>query len=125
MKSESKKYMFSKEVGHSFSVDGFVTWGENYPLQKTMVNHDQQRIVAKRGQEVSNQINRQLLKWAGTRGGDGGKCRDGWVGIDLHLLAEGATRDEAMNKGGHTWPPIVPRQERIGAKEPPVTRGEG
>ena len=78
-----------------------------------------------RGQEISDQVNGQLLKWAGAGGGNRRQCGDSWVGINLHLLAKSAARDKVVDKGGHTWPPIVPRQQGIGAKESPVARSEG
>ena len=90
-----------------------------------MVNHDHERIIAKRGWEIGDQVNRQLLKWASATGGNGGKCRDSRVGIDLHLLAKGTTEDKAADEGGHTQPPIIPRQQGIGAKESPMAGSEG
>ena len=125
MKSESKEYMFEKEFSHSFSVNSFIAWGENYPLQKTVVDHDHERVVAIGWQEISDQVNRQLLKQAGAAGEDGGECRDSQVSIDLHLLAKGAARDETVYEGGHTLPPVVPRQQGIGTKESLMTRSEG
>ena len=65
MKTKAKEYVFEKEIGYSFSIKSFVTWGENYPLQKTMVNHDHERIVAMRGREIGDQVNRQLLEQVG------------------------------------------------------------
>ena len=44
-----EEYMFEKEFGDSFGVDGFVTRSENDPLQKAMVDHDQQGIKTSRG----------------------------------------------------------------------------
>ena len=58
-------------------------------------------------------------------GGNGGKRQDSQVGIDLHVLAKGTARDEAADKGGHTWPPIVPRQQGIGVEESSMAGGEG
>ena len=46
------------------------------------------------------------------------------MGINLHLLAKGATGDKAADKGGHPWPPIVLRQQGICAKEPSMAGGE-
>ena len=63
-----------------------------------------------RRQEIGNQVNGQLLKWAGAGGGKRGECGDSQVGINLHLLAEGAARDKAVDKGGYTQTPVVMRQ---------------
>ena len=101
--------MFEKEFSHSFGIDGFVAWGENYPLRKTVVDHDHERIITMRGREISDQVDRQLLKWVGAVGGKRRQCRDSQVGADLHLLAKGAARDKAVNEGGHTRPPVVPQ----------------
>ena len=86
-----------------------------------MVNHDQQRVIIMGRQEISNQVDRQLLKWVDAGGGEGGEHRDSWVGINLHLLAEGTARDEMTNKGGHTRPPVVVRQQGVGVEEPPMS----
>ena len=125
MKSESKEDIFEKEFGYSLGVDGFSAWDENYPLQKTMVNHDQERIKAGGRWEIGDKVNRELLEWAMAAGGDGREHRDSRVGVNLYLLAKGTTRDEAADEGGHTWPPIIPRQLGIHAKEPTMTGGEG
>ena len=42
MEAETEEYVFEKEFGDSFSIDGFVTRSENDPLRKAMVDHDQQ-----------------------------------------------------------------------------------
>ena len=90
-----------------------------------MVNHDHERIIAMRGREVGNQINRQLLKQPGAVGGNGRQCRYSRVGIDLHLLAKGIAGDKVADEGGHTQPPVVPRQQGISAKESSVARSRG
>ena len=30
-----------------------------------------------------------------------------------------------MDEGGHTWPPIIPRQQGVGVKEPPMAGSKG
>ena len=47
---------------------GFVAGMENYPLRKTMVYHDQNRVVAVGGREVGNKIHGDLLERAGAFG---------------------------------------------------------
>ena len=49
METKAEEYMFEKEFGDSFGIDGFITWGENDPLRKAMVDHDQQRIKSSGG----------------------------------------------------------------------------
>ena len=73
VKSELKEDIFEKEFGYSLGIDGFRAWDENYPLQKTVVDHDQERIKAGGRQEIGDQVNRQLLKWLCAAGGNGGQ----------------------------------------------------
>ena len=40
--------------GDSFGGDGFLSGAENYPLSKAMVYHNQERIEASGGGEVSD-----------------------------------------------------------------------
>ena len=105
-----KKDMFEKEFSHSFGVYSFSTRSENYPLRKTMVDHNHERVISKRGRVISDQVNRQLLEQAGADRGNRRERGDGQVGIDLHLLAEGAASNKMANKGRHTQPPVVLRQ---------------
>ena len=65
MEAETEEYMFEKELGDSFGVNGFVTRSENDPLQKAVVNHDQQGIETGRGRQTGDKVDRELLKWAG------------------------------------------------------------
>ena len=77
-----------------------------------------------RGRETSDKVDRKLLEGAGAGGGEwreSGRCR---VGVDLHLLAEGATGNKLADKRGHPQPPIVVRQRRISAKEATMTRSQ-
>ena len=50
---------------NSFSGDGFLHWAKNYPLSKSMVDHDQERVKAGRKGKICDEITRDLLKWAG------------------------------------------------------------
>ena len=54
MKSKLKEDIFEKEFGYSLGIDGLSAWDENYPLRKAVVDHDHERIISKRGQEVSD-----------------------------------------------------------------------
>ena len=123
MEAETEEYVFEKEFGNSFGVDGFVTRSENDPLRKAMVDHDQQGIKAGGRREAGNKVNRQLLKRAGAGGRQRGEGRDGWVGIHLHLLTEGAASNEATDERRHTRPPVVPGKEGVSAKETTMTSG--
>ena len=70
-----------EESSYPFSGDRFLDGVENYPLYKAMVNHNQERVKARGGGEVSNEVTRELLKWARSVGFDWGEWRDGGVCI--------------------------------------------
>ena len=57
VKSKLKEDIFEKEIGYSLGIDGFSAWDENYPLRKTVVDHNQERIKAGGRWEISDQVN--------------------------------------------------------------------
>ena len=65
IKPEVKVYIVKKEASHSFSSDRFLSGAENYPLSKAMVDHDQQRVKARGGREVSDKVTGDLLEGPG------------------------------------------------------------
>ena len=90
-----------------------------------MVYHDQERIKSTGKRKVSDQVDRELLERTGAGGGEGGQCGNGRVGINLHLLAKGATSNETADKQRHTRPPVVARQQGVCVKEAFMSRSEG
>ena len=44
MEAKSFEYIVKKELGNPGCVNSFVTRSKNYPLSKTMVDHDQDRV---------------------------------------------------------------------------------
>ena len=62
---EAKVDFVEKECGDSFGSDHFLSGAENYPLCKAMVDHNQQRVKARGGREVGDQVTGDLLE--GTR----------------------------------------------------------
>ena len=60
-----------KEGGNSFGGDGFLGRAKNYPLSKSMVYHDQERIEARGDREVGDKIAGNLLEGSGGSGFDG------------------------------------------------------
>ena len=86
-----------KESGYSFSSDRFLSGAENYPLCKAMVDHDQQRVKARGGREVSDQVARDLLEGArgkgfnGSEQGNSGVCSTCFAGT-RHSLPRICTR---------------------------------
>ena len=53
-----------KESGDSFCSDNFLSGAKNHPLCKPMVNHDQERVKTRGGQQVSDKVTRDLLERA-------------------------------------------------------------
>ena len=90
-----------------------------------MVYYDHNKIVAIRGRKISDEVDRELLKGEGGRGGDGHKWRDGRMGVDLVLLAEGAAINEVFYEEGKTWPPKITFKDSLGVEDTHVTHGGG
>ena len=51
-----------KEDSYPFCSDGFLSGAENYPLRKTVVDHNQQRIKARGHGEISDNVTGDLLE---------------------------------------------------------------
>ena len=107
MKAESGEDVSKEDLGDVRSGGGFVARGENYPLRKTMVDHDQNRIVAVGRREVSDKVHGDLLEGARAFGGNRGEGGVGRGSVDLVGLASGAAGDELADEGGYSGPPIV------------------
>ena len=61
----------------------FLSGAENYPLCKAMVDHDQERVKARGGGKISDEVAGQLLEW--TEGGGANGVKGGTVGCVLAL----------------------------------------
>ena len=107
MKAESGEYMLKKDFGDVRGGCSFVARVENYPLRKTMVYHNQNRIVAVGEREVGDKVHGDLLEGAGALGGNRGEGGVGRVGVYFVGLASSAAGDEFADEGGHARPPIV------------------
>ena len=107
MEAESGKDVSEKDLSNVRCRGGFVARGENYPLRKTMVYHDQNGIIAVGEREVGDEVHGDLLERARAFGGDWGEWGMGRVGVDLVGLAGGAAGDELADEGGDAGPPIV------------------
>ena len=68
VKAESRKDVLEKDLSNVCSRGGFVARAENYPLRKTMVYHDQNRIIAVGGREIGDKIHGDLLEGASALG---------------------------------------------------------
>ena len=122
MKTETFEYEIEKELGNSCSINGFLARRKNYPLRKAMVDHDHDRIKTRRGREVGDEVNGELLKGERDSGLDREQRGYHRMSIDLVLLADGATGDEVFDEGGEARPPEIPFQDCLGAKDTHVTR---
>ena len=68
MEAKSGKDMLKKDPGNVRGRGGFVARAENYPLQKAMVDHDQNRIIAVGGGQVGDEVHGYLLEGASAFG---------------------------------------------------------
>ena len=87
VKTESWEDVLKKDLSNVRCRGSFVARVENYPLQKTMVYHDQNRIVAMGEGEVGDEVHGDLLEGVGAFQRDRGKGGGGWDGWVLTLLA--------------------------------------
>ena len=90
-----------------------------------MVYYDHNRVMAVGGRKIGDEVDRELFKGEGDRGGDGRKQRDGWMGIDFVLLTEGAPIDEVFYEGRETRPPKVTFKNSLGVEDTHVIYGGG
>ena len=125
METESQEDVLKKDLGDVCSGGSFVARAENYPLRKTMVDHDQNRIIAMGKGQIRDEIHRDLLEGAGAFRGDRGKGGMGQVGVDLIGLASSAASNELADKGGHSWPPIILLEKGDGAEISTMSTHEG
>ena len=116
--------VLKKGLGDVHSGGGFVARAENYSLRKTMVYHDQNRIVATGKGQVGDEIHRDLLEGAGAFRGDRGERGVGWVGVHFVGLACSTAGDEFVDEGGHSWPPIILLEKRNGVEVSAVGTSE-
>ena len=86
----------------------FAARDQNYPFQKSLVYHNQDRIVSICQWKVCNQIHRTISKWP---------CRFcsfsrdvyrfHWGSVDFELLAGATSWYLVLYKCSESWPPIV------------------
>ena len=105
VKAKAKVYFVEKECGNAFGSDIFLCGTENYPLSKSVVDHDQKGIEAGGDREVGDKVAGNLLERVGCRGADGGERRDGGMGIGFVLLAGSTSFNVFADVGGKARPP--------------------
>ena len=125
VEAEMREDVLEKDLGDVRHGGSFVARAENYPLRKTMVYHDQDRIITVGEGQVSDEIHGDLLEGAGAFRRDGRQGGVGGVGVYFVGLARSAAGDEFPDEGGHTRPPVIPLEQRDGAEIPAVGTGEG
>ena len=63
-KSETEEDLVEEKESNSLGGDGFFCRAKNYPLSKSMIYHDQERIEASRKGKISDEITGDLLERA-------------------------------------------------------------
>ena len=124
METELWEDVLKKDLGEVHSGGGFVARAENYPLRKTMVYHDQNRIIAVGKGQISDEIHRDLWEGAGAFRRDRGQGGVGWVDVNFIGLAGSAASDEFADEGGHSWPPIILLEKGDGVEVATVSSHE-
>jgi hypothetical protein len=112
VKSKTRENFRKEYVCYSFSVYSFVARGENYPLQKSVVNNDHDRVEAIREREVGDEVSGTMSEWPHKNGsGNWKERRRGWVRVYFVLLADCTAINIVLDEGGKAWPPVVVRKE--------------
>ena len=117
VKAKVKEDFVEEKGGDPFGGDRFLSRAENYPLSKSMVNHDQERIKAHGDWEIHDEITEDLLEGAGSREFDWGEQWDSGMSIGLVLLACSTAFDIAADKGGQARPPELGSNKLAGFEE--------
>ena len=65
-----------------------------------MVNHDHNRIKPRGNREISDEVNRKLFERERDGGRNWTERRDGGMSVNLVLLANSATSNKMLDKGG-------------------------
>ena len=108
--------LVEKEGGDLFCGDCFLGRAENYPFNKPMIDHDQERVKAKGHRQVSDEVTRDLLEGSRGKGSDRGERWNGGMGIQLILLAGSASFDILPDKLHETRPPEFCYNKLMGFK---------
>ena len=65
-----------------------------------MVDHDHNRIKSRGNREIGDEVDRKLLEGERDSGQDWTERRDGGMSVNLIPLANSATRNKVLDKGG-------------------------
>ena len=69
-KSEAEEDFVEEKGGDSLGGNGFLGRAKNYPLSKSMVYHDQERVKARGDRKICDKITGDLLEGVGGEGFD-------------------------------------------------------
>ena len=90
-----------------------------------MVYYNHNRIMAIRGRKVHDKVNGQLFEGEGVQGGDGDKWGNGRMSVDLVLLTDDTSINEAFDKECKTRPLEVMLKDSLSANNAHMTGGGG
>ena len=123
IESEAEVNFVEEEDSYILDGDGFLSGAENYPLHKSVVNHNQQTVEAGGEEKVGDQVTRDLLEEMGHARSDWGEWGDGGVSIQFILLAHGAAFDVFAHILHEAQPPELSDNKLAGFKITRVTGG--
>ena len=124
MKAKAFEYIVKKELGDSGCITGFGARSKNHPLCKAMVDYDHDRIKIRGWRKVSDKVDGELLERQSGGGRYGTEGWSGGVGVDLVLLTDRTSINKVFDEGSKSWPPIVPLEDGLGAKDAHVAQEE-
>ena len=82
-----------------------------------MVDHDHNRIKTGGNREIGDEVNRKLLERERDGGQDQTERRSGGMSVNFVLLANSATSNKMLDKGGQARPPEITFKDRLGAED--------
>ena len=90
-----------------------------------MVDHDHNRIKPRGNREIGDEVDRELFERERDGGQDWTERRSGGMSVNLVLLANHATSNKMLDKGGQTRPPEIMFKDRLGVEDSHVARKGG
>ena len=105
--AKSPENTFMVESCHFHGIDSLRAGGKNYPFHSIMVCHDHKSIKGPTPPvggwwEICDEVDRDHFKRSGTfLCWYGHERRDGWMGVDLCLLAYSTSKDIVTDKESH------------------------
>ena len=117
-------HIVEEELCCSFSGDRLVARGQNYLLCKAMVYHN--CVISMRFGQISDEVHQYLGKGSAGWGSlDRHQGRIGQVSVNLGLLADSTSISVVLDKGVHSWPPIIILYQVHHSQVPQVAHRQG